>query len=902
MQKGRAKLIAGAAIVATAASIGGWQWYQSPGQVAARQLQQAAKARAEGRVVQAAELYAKVATSQADIASQGASGLGSLLNAATLQGLAAVDAAKVLQEAQEARASGHPPLPAQDVLGLGWALVDLHAAKDPSGAKAVLDAIEPLEEDKARWAAGAEPLLARIVDAEPRNAAAAIEYATLLDRRHDCARCEALLAPHASSLGKGEGARILGQAYAAKGRLDESYALLQPYTEEKLKVFIKRQADYESTVTSIEKAAIEALRANEAPADFYTRYQAADEAGKRQLVSGYVNDRMNASSELKSAVRGLRESSAIVPVALDLGIVTVQRAQTLRDRAARNAQFETAEKVFLSIRGVVGNTDGYRLYLGQVYYWLGKQADGRKLFDELLAAHQHEPGVVLKVASVLRSVGSIHEARGLAEEAYEKATDDNVRWEAAFLCSLMSIDAEDELTWLERSDRSDGRIRASIHGSRARIAERKGQRAVARREYQMAVDEFAKLPESAAQLNNSALVHLALYSMEGDPGERDAGIAQLDQALTLMPTDSVLLLNNVAAVSTAGAAALLSDRIDLPLLHRPADYALVEFLYDDEASRLRLRQAIGDDAAVKKALAYSDKAILLAPRNPRNYGFPGTIAVMLDDVPAMKSIAARASAARLDKSDIEEAVRKLIDPAEQRKRQEEARAHAGEAAALMQQPAVQHSPATWAVAAQSWVEAQLALSTLGQPFDADGIVKASRRARAGSPSAGTLSMLLESLEARAAQRLAKADPAFQATMVKYGAQVDASTLMGVHMDADPGFRRRMLADPDIAEIMSLLRARDARFPTTSTPWAWQLFRYTDPPYADALATRLKRDPTFDAYFQMSAAVESPQPSAVISQYQYATAIGDPVRAQQVLQDARKHGVALPDLLERQIKS
>jgi hypothetical protein len=195
VNKGGAKLIAGATIAAAAVGFIGWQWYQSPGQLAARQLKQAAQARAEGHVLQAAELYGEVATSPVDAAAQGASGLAGLLNAATLQALPALDASKVLQQAQAARAAGHSPLLSKDLLALGWGLVDQHAAKDAAGAKAVLDAIKPLESDQAKWAATAE-------------------------------------------------------------------ALLQPYTQDKLKVFVKQQADYEATVKSIDKAAIEALRAN----------------------------------------------------------------------------------------------------------------------------------------------------------------------------------------------------------------------------------------------------------------------------------------------------------------------------------------------------------------------------------------------------------------------------------------------------------------------------------------------------------------------------------------------------------------------------------------------------------------------------------------------------------------
>ena len=902
VKNGSAKLIAGAAVAAALTGFGGWQWYQSPNQVAGRLLKQAAQARAEGHVLQAAELYGQVASSQSEVAAQGASGLGGLLEAATLQALPPLEAAKVLQQAQRARAAGHPPVPAKNVLALGWSLVEATAPKDAAGAKALLDAIRPLESDKAKWAAAAEPLLARIVEADPHAAPAAIEYAVILDQRHDCARCEALLAPNVAALGQGEGARILGQVYAAKGRVDDSYALLQPYTEEKLKVFVKQQADYAAAVKDIQKTAIESLRANKAPADFYTRYDAADESGKRERVSNYVDEQLKASGELKAVVQALRASSAIVPVALDLGIVTVQRAQSLPDPAARNAQFQAAEKVFLSIQGAAGDTDGYRLYLGQVDYWLGKQAEGRKLFDDLLDAHHRDPGVVASVAATLRSLGSVEEARGLAEEAYQKASDNPLRWGAAHLRSLLAIDPEDEVAWLERSDPSEARIRASIHSSKGQIAERKGQRAVARREYEMAAEAFAKMPESATQLNSSALIHLALYSMEGDPKERDLGIAQLDQALALAPTDSVLVFNNESAVGAAAAAALVADKIDLPLLHRGGDYTLAEFLYDDLASQQRVRQALAGDAAMKKGLAYSEKSILLSPRNPRNFLYPGTIASLLDDVAAMKAIAARAKVAQLDMSDSKDALSKQVDPAQLPKQRDQALAQAREAAALMALPAVQRKPVTWAVAAHQWVESQLNLGRLGQPFDVDGIVKVSRKARADSPSDGTLSMLENALAARAAQRLAKADPAFAATVARHGLQVEPSDLLGVHLGEDAEFRRQVLADPDIVETMALMRARNDRFPNRTSPWAWLLFHYADPAYADALAPRLKQDATYDAYYDMINAVDIPRPESVIRQYQYALAIGDRARAQRVLDAARKAGVALPELLGRQLKA
>ncbi|HJV96626.1 MAG TPA: hypothetical protein VJ608_11345, partial [Albitalea sp.] len=70
----------------------------------------------------------------------------------------------------------------------------------------------------------------------------------------------------------------------------------------------------------------------------------------------------------------------------------------------------------------------------------------------------------------------------------------------------------------------------------------------------------------------------------------------------------------------------------------------------------------------------------------------------------------------------------------------------------------------------------------------------------------------------------------------------------------------------------------------------------------ALAARLKQDGSYDAHFQMRAAVEPPQPETVIKRFHYALAIGDRAQAQRLLDDAGKDGVVLPQLLGRQLKS
>ena len=86
------------------------------------------------------------------------------------------------------------------------------------------------------------------------------------------------------------------------------------------------------------------------------------------------------------------------------------------DPAARKAELEAAEKTFLAIRGMAGDTDEYRLFLGQVYYWLGRLEEGRALFEELLAANERSYGTLMAVSSTLREVGEDSLARQFTEE------------------------------------------------------------------------------------------------------------------------------------------------------------------------------------------------------------------------------------------------------------------------------------------------------------------------------------------------------------------------------------------------------------------------------------------------------------------------------------------------------
>ena len=56
----------------------------------------------------------------------------------------------------------------------------------------------------------------------------------------------------------------------------------------------------------------------------------------------------------------------------------------------RRKELESAEKLFLAIRGLAGDTPDYKLSYGQVLYWLGRASEGSKMLEDLLTSTQRD--------------------------------------------------------------------------------------------------------------------------------------------------------------------------------------------------------------------------------------------------------------------------------------------------------------------------------------------------------------------------------------------------------------------------------------------------------------------------------------------------------------------------------
>ncbi len=580
----------------------GWHLYTtSADYVAGQKIVEADELAAAGKLTRAAQVLRPIAQGDTSHAYDAQQKLGQLLD--TPQA-APAELAGAFQVAVELQRSGQT---IDRLIERGVEQVTKHAAS-PRGALQILDVIARFaQENPQPQAKGLADvpnvrlaLLEKILAKEPGDLDAISDAAVIYESRRDLAKCEKLLAPHAAKLSTREGARILGQILAGQGKFDEAHALLAPYAEERLKRLHDANQTLRDTLQQVENDNLQELRQGRAPGFDYTAYKAADKDTQDKMVNDYLDERLRKDPSVLTAQLAIRRESQAVPVALDLGIVLLRRAQSMPDPEERKKELQKAEKTFLSVRGVGGPNEEVNLFLGQVYYWLGKHAEGKKLWDELMVAQNRTASILVTVAHMLREVGEQSQARVLAEEAYEKAPVPEDRFRAAAILAVIAEENDDRVLWLKRCNPADKQAQAQLHEALGEQATLESKDDEAANNFRQAIDLFAALPENPATLNNGALAHLNLYRVTGDAAILEKAYAMIDKAVTLRQSDSVLVLNAGGMILVNSLADVVGKELNVRALKRHAHLDLLAFLYNDDAQAKKYRQHVQSHPGVVK--------------------------------------------------------------------------------------------------------------------------------------------------------------------------------------------------------------------------------------------------------------------------------------------------------------
>ena len=243
-------------------------------------------------------------------------------------------------------------------------LSEKFAISNPREALGVLDTIAPLVTNTAELTARRQHLLESIVGKEAGDLEAVSQLAVIYKAQGGLDRCERLLAPNRGRLGTREGARILGQIFAKRGEHEQAVALLLPYTEGRLQSLHGAEEALAAAYTKVQKRVVDEIKDGVAPRSLYERARKADKAQRNAIFLEYFQAKARIDPEIKHRKLELLQKAVVVPVALELGIALLQRARG-GGTPSHRLDLEKAEKVFLAIRGVAGESNEYRLALAK---------------------------------------------------------------------------------------------------------------------------------------------------------------------------------------------------------------------------------------------------------------------------------------------------------------------------------------------------------------------------------------------------------------------------------------------------------------------------------------------------------------------------------------------------------
>jgi len=870
----------------------GWSSYNDrPDVRAAKQIAVAESLLEEDRIGDAAEIYRDVGAGSTKHAALARSALMALIRN-RLEGVPEADAIRVVRAAI-AMQRRFPSGQLEGVRGEVVVVAQRRAPADPGGAMRLLETVQNVGEPMEAESALRRRLLEQLVESDPENVSWRSALAVLCEASDDLDRCRALLEPHREQLGDSEGARILGQLEVRDGNLEAALALLAPYVEPRIEKLRATEKKYDTLWEWSADNEVKKLNAGEGPEQFYRKYERADKLEQQRLVDEYVAKKLERDWGLAGALADWQAATAVVPAAIDLGLVRLRLAQRMPDGEPRKAELEKAEKLFLATRSVSGESDEYRLFLGQVYYWMGRADEGKQLFDELLDANQRSSGVLVQLCSILRELGAFHEAEGLAREAHEKLDDGPERQNVAFLLAMTVSDNDDEIGWLEKSDQGNARVRAALSSALGRRALGDSKRAEAARHLRSAIDAYASLPREAGALHNGAITCLQLMSIEFDPALLDRAIAMLEQANKSNPDGAITMSLLASAHWERALQQTLQEKMDLKALQLRGDTYLVTFLYRAPAQRVELLARLSEHRDTRRARQLLDKAYVIAPRNLGLLSLVLGIEGRLRAVERLRRIRGGLRNVRPDMGQARAStMKRFTDEAIEEEREQSPLEVARLRAVLAGLPS-DASAETRAVALVQLMRELVDKQRVGGTVDPTEVLRLAREAQEAAPSSATDSAQTDAHLFAAHVALLATQPEYRRTCehLRGGIGVNSQVAMAL---ARPGPLHDVAAAlPDVQRAVSRILAHVAVWPTGASFEEWAVVHGVRPADAGSIAESLGRTERNKLLITIGRSLWSFAPADALQYYWWYRMVGDEQTATAVLEECRKGGAPTP---------
>lgn len=724
----------------------------------------------------------------------------------------------------------------------------------------------------------------------------AMDFALLDEELNACGSCVAILENFRGDLGDHEAARALGQYYAAANEVEEAFALLEPYVKSRLAQYHEAERFYNATLDEIWDEAIEDLNKGLASDTFYESYEKADEAQQNELVNQFYSEKLEKSRKVDEALEKYQSAAAIVPVALDLGIVRLGRAMSMSNADERQAELAAAESVFLAVKSFAGESDDYQLYLGQIYYWLGKENEGDTLFTALINKYDRSDGVLSSIASVLRDLGAKTKATAYIDEAYEKAQLKENKQAYAYQRYLLSSELDERIEWLEKCDQSTAYVMGDLFAAKAERAERDNNKKLASSNYQKAIDNYLQLPESTSLYNNIALIYMSKFELERNESDFDKALENMDKAVHLASDDSVVLSNAADSYAVRTYRDILENEINFSVLNFRPSLNLFSYLYDDSATKDMYIEKIQAMPTYNKMMEYLRKASLLSPKDAQIFSNAYATYYFLRLEEDIKNLTARLNSIGLESD----------ESLEDQNRYRSGESHTESVVSINESlssftqryASLDKSkfPLERVVVDTTLIKMQHSLFKLGEKIDIYGLLKNAELNYKSHPSSATRvlysDLLLETLILKSIANNAE----FRDFYNQYERIYDRETLVAMALEGIDSYKVEAQKSDLFKPYVDALILSDKKFLEYPTASDWYFLHAIEHEYADGIKARYKGFNLGNYLRQINSLTSVNGEEATLMHYIELMILDEVDEAKKVVTEGRAAGLKLPEFL------
>ena len=708
-------------------------------------------------------------------------------------------------------------------------------------------------------------LLESIVKQHPDDLETLARLAEIYFNQKNLEKCKSLLLPVAEKLEGTRGAKLLGGILFQEGNTEQAKDLLKQYVDRNLPRFEAALDNYGAVQQRVEKEVYDSLNAGEGSPEFYSKWEKANESQKNILLQELVAEAIREDSELLEAEKELQNTGDVVAVTLDLGVIYLREGQSATDAAQKRRMFEAAENTFLSIRKAVGESDEYRLYLGQVYYWLGKEKQGEQLFAELLAKNGRDFSSLISVANTFRSVGLSSKSKKLVEEAYESTSNQQEKFMAASLRAADAFDYDERIKWLSLTDPSQPSTLAALASAKGGKAMANGDFTLAEKRYLEAIDYYENIPENETTLNNAALVYTNLFDVTYDRQYLDESIRRMEQAVSLSPAGTILLHNTASLLVSRACLETMGDAIDFEESDSKPSFDLVKFLIRSNNDRTEICSKFRKCRDLDKAVELLLRAQTLAPKRATVYGSLSDIYIWTENYDALNQLAQLADSNEIDWQDSKEYISKYLSGSmDERFREQSKSALSRKLERLRQRP--NDSSVNFALLCSAANYSNDTLAILGGNVDRKKQFQFGELAFRRSPSVATSEQYVFAHLRRCYDSLSS-DAQFRTHSERLDRSLHVSNLIAMAL-LDSGLRPKILANQHFRSAMKNLESHFERFPAESRVVYWALLRWSNSDLAEQVKTNLLKCPYRELAYKIDWLVEPCSVTSAVDYYNW----------------------------------